>query len=178
MTHSSYDDRPMHIQTPQERAVHLLDVENLLGGSVFTTDDVRELVFRVGEVASVEVASVEVGDAFIVASSHRCAPATWFGCPPSARRLVRSGLNGADPALNQVLVSEGVAARFARVVIGSGDGFFAEEAARLQAAGCHVTVLTRRDALSRKLRLAVRDVRFIDEPVNDPVVNTLAAMVA
>jgi NAD(P)-dependent dehydrogenase (short-subunit alcohol dehydrogenase family) len=52
-------------------------------------------------------------------------------------------------ALLQVLATEKVDFRYDRVVIGSGDGIFAFPAARLQAAGCEVTVVTRPDALSR-----------------------------
>jgi uncharacterized LabA/DUF88 family protein len=75
---------------------------------------------------------------------------------------VRSGENGADLELLAILAQESVETRFDRVVIGSGDGIFALAAARLQAAGVNVTVVVRRGALSRSLRLSVRDVRFID----------------
>jgi hypothetical protein len=155
------------------RTVHLLDVENLLGGTRFTVDEVRSLLGRV-----CEVARVEAGDSLIVASSHHCAPAAWFGCPQGARRLVRSGPDGADIALGDVISQEGIATRYTRVVIGSGDGFFAEAAAKLQAAGCHVTVLTRRAGLSRRLRLACPDVRFIDDPANEPEVATVTSVTA
>jgi len=63
-----------------------------------------------------------------------------------------------------VLTCESVTTRFDRVVIGSGDGIFAYEAARLQAAGVRVTVVTGRGALSRQLGFAVRDVRYL-EPI-------------
>jgi uncharacterized LabA/DUF88 family protein len=76
--------------------------------------------------------------------------------------LVRSGLHGADRALLEVIHRECLEERFDRIVIGSGDGIFALAAARLQACGCSVTVVSRRSGLSRHLRLAVRDIRFID----------------
>ncbi len=57
--------------------------------------------------------------------------------------------------------TERIDERFDRVVLGSGDGIFAEVCALLQAAGCVVTVVSRREALSRRLRFAVRDVRFL-----------------
>lgn len=80
----------------------------------------------------------------------------------TARRLVRSGENGADLALLQVLEQESVAERYDRVVLGSGDGIFAYAAAGLQAVGVDVTVVSRSDALSRRLGFAVRDVRSMD----------------
>jgi hypothetical protein len=76
---------------------------------------------------------------------------------------VRSGPNGADLALLEVLEREEVEGRSSRVVIGSGDGIFAEAAARLQAGGVDVTVVTRAQSLSRRLRLAALNVRFIDD---------------
>jgi hypothetical protein len=48
------------------------------------------------------------------------------------------------------------------VVIASGDGIFAQPAARLQRLGVELTVVSRPDALSRQLRLAVRDVRYLN----------------
>jgi hypothetical protein len=66
-------------------------------------------------------------------------------------------------ALIDVIRLEDISARFDHVVIASGDGIFAEPCARLQAAGCSVTVVSRRHAaLSRGLAFAVRDVRFLE----------------
>ena len=71
------------------RALHLVDVENLLGGTSFTRADVAALapLYR----ATAEVAS---NDLVVVASSHHTALAVWYGWGNS-RRLVRSGANGA-----------------------------------------------------------------------------------
>jgi hypothetical protein len=139
------------------RAVHLIDVENLVGSACFTCSDAA-LVHRAYE----SVAAVSNGDHLILASSHHAAPSAWFAWPHSARRLVRSGLHGADHALLEVIDRECLEERFDRIVLGSGDGIFALAAARLQACGCDVTVVSRRSGLSRHLRLAVRDIRFID----------------
>ncbi len=139
------------------RVLHLLDVENLIGTAQFSISDaagVHADYERLAPFGSV--------NQVVLATSHHAAPAAWFGFPASARRLVRSGPDGADLALLDVLEHESVAARFQHVVIGSGDGIFAFPAAALQAAGCDVTVVARSEALSKRLRLAVRDVRFID----------------
>ncbi len=148
-----------HNGTAPGRAVHLIDAENLVGSASFACSE-AELAYAAYE----QVAALRSGDLLIVATSHHAAPAAWFGFPVSARRLVRSGLHGADQALLDVIAFESIEARFDRVVIGSGDGIFALPAAQLQASGCTVSVVARRFSLSRKLRLAVRDVRFIDAP--------------
>src|SRR4051812_21864729 len=98
------------------RSLHLVDVENLLAGTAFTERDVTR-------VAAAYRLAAEVGaqDLVVVASSHHTALPVWFGWG-EARRLVRSGPDGADLALLQVITNEDVAVRFQRVVIGSGDG--------------------------------------------------------
>jgi hypothetical protein len=114
--------------------------------------------------ATYKLRRLGVVDQIVLATSHHAAAPAWFSWPATARRLVRSGQNGADLALLHVLACESVAARFDRVVIGSGDGIFAYEAARLQAVGVAVTVVTLHGALSRQLGFAVRDVRYL-EPI-------------
>jgi hypothetical protein len=139
------------------RVLHLVDVENLAGSADFSIEDavrVHAEYERVAPIGSI--------NQLILATSHRAAPSAWFGFPAGARRLVRSGPHGADLALLEVVKTEFVAARFQHVVLGSGDGIFAFMAAGLQAKGCGVTVLSRQESLSRELRLAVRDVRFIE----------------
>jgi hypothetical protein len=138
------------------RSLHLIDVENLAGRTSF-----REVDVAVIAAAYEPVASIGPDDLVVVASSHFTAAQTWFGWG-SARRLVRSGPDGADLALIEVIETEKIATRFGRVVIASGDRIFAEPAAWLQAQDVDVTVVTRADALSNQVRLAVRDIRFLD----------------
>lgn len=139
-----------------ERTLHLIDVENLLGGTTFTEADVAAL-----KLAYTAVAGVAKGDFEIVGSSHYTAPAVWFGWR-NARRVVRSGRDGADLALIEILETENVSVRFGRVVIASGDQIFAEHAAHLHRKDVKVTVVTRRESLSNQLKLATRDQRFLD----------------
>jgi hypothetical protein len=138
------------------RSLHLVDVENLSGGTTFREVDVAVIAAAYGPVAS-----IGPYDLVVVASSHFTAVQTWFGWG-DARRLVRSGPDGADLALSEVLETENVATRFGRVVIASGDRIFAEPAAWLQVQDVDVTVVTRAAALSRQLRLAVCDIRFLN----------------
>lgn len=141
------------------RTLHLVDAENLAGSPRFTLADAAAV-----QHAYRAVVAPGPADQFVVATSHHAALAAWFAWPQSTRRLVQSGPDGADLALLDVLEQEGVVGRFDRVAIGSGDGIFAFVAARLQTSGCDVTVVSRRYSLARALRLAVRDVRFIDPP--------------
>src|SRR5262249_4749247 len=100
-------------------------------------------------------------DQVVVASNHL----TWLNAAlgwPRARYRVRSGPDGADLALLDVLRYENVAGRFTHVAIGSGDHLFAGEAARLAAPGGWVTVVSRRRSLSPRLALAAREVIFLD----------------
>jgi hypothetical protein len=147
------------------RILHLIDLENLVGSVDFCQEEAA-CVHR----GYVQVAPSGAVDQVVLATSHHAAAAAWFGWPATARRLVRSGQNGADLALLQVLVGESVATRFNQVVIVSGDGIFAYEAARLQAAGVGVTVVTGRGALSRQLGFAVGDVRYLEPIEVAPVV--------
>jgi hypothetical protein len=96
----------------------------------------------------------------IVACSHHAAPAVAFEFP-SARHLWRSGRDGADLALMDVLENERVNERFVYVTICSGDGIFAEAAAWLAGRGVDVTVVSLRGHLAARLQLAARDVRFL-----------------
>jgi hypothetical protein len=138
------------------RTLHLVDIENLAGMSLPSLSQVREVQglyaerFAVGSLDQVEIAS-----------SHLSLVNAALGWPHAHYR-VRSGPNGADLALLDVLRNENVPARFTHVAIGSGDGVFAGEAVRLAAAGVWVTVVSLRRCLSVRLGLAARDVIYLD----------------
>jgi hypothetical protein len=140
-----------------DRTIHLIDLENLAGTPSLTP----QLVARVRE-AYEAIAHIADEDQVVVATAHYGALSAWFGWP-DARRLVASGPDGADHQLLAVVDNEKVADRFPRVVIGSGDGIFATSAARLQEREVTVSVVSRANAVSRRLRLAVRDVRHIEQ---------------
>lgn len=73
---------------------------------------------------------------------------------PGSRPRVRSGPDGADHALLDVLFTEPAVARSAEIIIASGDGIFAEGVARLIGSGHTVSVVSRPEALARRLRMA------------------------
>jgi hypothetical protein len=93
----------------------------------------------------------------IVSCSHHAAPTVAFSFP-RARHLWRSGPDGADLALLDVLNREQVDQRFEFVTICSGDGIFAASACCLAAAGVDVTVVSVKAHLSARLELAARRV--------------------
>jgi hypothetical protein len=138
------------------RTLHLVDIENLAGDSLPSLSQVREVQGLYRErLAFGSLDQVEI------ASSHLTLVNAALGWPRVHYR-VRSGPDGADLALLDVLRNENVPGRFTHVAIGSGDGVFADEAARLGAAGVWVTVISRRRSLSRRLALAARDVVYLD----------------
>jgi hypothetical protein len=129
------------------RRLHLVDIENLVGDSLPSLSQVRE-----AQGLYTDCLAVGPMDQVEVASSHLTLVNAAFGWPHAHYR-VRSGPDGADLALLDVLQLENVARRFTHVAIGSGDHIFAEEAARLAAQGVWVTVVSRRRSLSPRLPL-------------------------
>jgi hypothetical protein len=138
------------------RRLHLVDVENLAGDSRPSLSQVRQaLGLYADRLAFGAMDQVEV------ASSHRTLLNAALGWPHAHYRI-RSGPDGADLALLDVLRHENVATRFTHVAIGSGDHLFAEAAAHLAAQGVWVTVVSRQRSLSRQLALAAREVVLLD----------------
>ncbi|MGH3282645.1 MAG: NYN domain-containing protein, partial [Trebonia sp.] len=87
---------------------------------------------------------------------------------PHARYRVRSGKDGADLELLDVLEHENVATRFSHVVIGSGDGGFGRAAASLAARGVRITVVSRWGSLAYDLAKVAGTVVYLDGPVPPP----------
>jgi hypothetical protein len=137
--------------------LHLIDVENLVGTPWFTKHAVGNLR--------------RVYDTVSSASN----PAHYLVGTSAAPNLIEAGLGwaqgqlvfsrGKDGAERAMLAEMTIAtaSRYNRVVIGSGDGIFADLAASLQSAGVAVCVVSRPRSLSNALSLAVRDVRFLPE---------------
>jgi hypothetical protein len=138
------------------RRLHLVDIENLAGNSLPSLSQVRQALHLYADCLAFGAM-----DQVEVASSHLTLLNAALGWP-HARYRVRSGPDGADLALLDVLRHENVARRFTHVAIGSGDHLFAEQAAHLAAQGVWVTVVTRQRSLSSRLALAAREVIFLD----------------
>jgi hypothetical protein len=136
----------------QGRRLHLIDIENLTGQPRpnRSTVAVWSEIYR-------QSGLVRAGDLCVLACNHGAAIEAGLGWP-NARLLVRSGPDGADNALLDVLTDESVRDRFDEVVIGSGDGIFTEQAAGLAADGLPTTIAHGVGKLSRRLELAASQV--------------------
>lgn len=128
-----------------DRALVLVDAENI--ASVALPSEPRCAADR-AELR--RVWGVRAGDQVIVASSHRAARNVWWAWP-AARRVVKSGADGADLALLGAVDVDDVCARFTRVVIASGDGIFADLASALTDRGAEVVVIARQGSISNRL---------------------------
>ena len=137
------------------RHLTVIDIENLAA----TPNPRREAVRTISTALRDAVPGYDDAQR-IVACSHHAAPTVAFEFP-AARHLWRSGRNGADLAILDVLKTERVGERFDRVTICSGDGIFAESAARLASAGIEVTVVSLPDQLAVRLELAARTVTLL-----------------
>ncbi|MGO4103381.1 hypothetical protein AB4Y63_05465 [Leifsonia sp. YAF41] len=135
------------------RGIHLIDIENLAGHSALTPASARWAAagYR-------KEAELHRGDLVIIATSHRNAFAA-AAAFPAARLLLGSGPDGADKKLLEVMREEALNVRFDRLVIGSGDGIFSFEAARL-AAHMHVAAVGLPGHVAPRLRMACHATRY------------------
>lgn len=149
---------------PPGRALHLVDVENLMGGPTAGADQLVESLesYRVA-------APFSVGDHAVVAANPAIAIETKFVWP-EARLLARGGPDGADMALLGAVVDvEFVAERYDTIVVGSGDGVFEVVANAYRPLGLAVGVVARRVSLSYGLASAASFVRFLPEEQEETV---------
>lgn len=146
---------PDPIPGPSNRHLVLIDLENMAATSSPTARDAEAVRARLRLVIP-DFDTVQR----IVACSHHAAGKVAFAFP-GARHLWRSGRNGADLALLDVLENEHVAQRFGRVTLCSGDGIFAASVAGLGGADVDVTVVAWRGRLARALELAARYVVWL-----------------
>lgn len=138
--------------TKKDRTIHLIDGENLIGEPRPTIAEAKKL-----RDAYHAQAHVEDGDLVILAYNHGAGASFGYGWS-DARHLWRSGKNGADSALLDVVEAEAVENRFTGIVIASGDGIFTEATIHLNECGLDTTVISRPEALSRRLAEAADEV--------------------
>ena len=143
---------------PPGRSLHLLDLENLMGGpycgarALESASDAYRRIAPVGVYDHVIVAA----NRHLIFDAARC----W----PGSQALVGDGPDGADLALISAAsnVAE-VARRFDRIVIGSGDGIFHSLATRYGALGLEVGVVATPSGLAHVLARQASFVRFLPE---------------
>ncbi|MER6832304.1 hypothetical protein ABT352_40395 [Streptosporangium sp. NPDC000563] len=137
------------------RSIHLLDIENLTASPAPTTAEVRQTMNEYRE-------RVPIGpmDQFIAAVNPRSMVSAGIAIR-GAQLLIRPGADGADSALTEAAVSGRIDLRFERVVIGSGDGYFADLAVWLAGAGLRVNVVSRPTSLNWRLYIAGSDITYL-----------------
>ena len=142
-----------------ERTLHVVDIENLAGAAVPSLDRVSQVQIRY-----LTCLGFGADDQVVLATSHLGLLNAGLGWP-HARHLVRSGRDGADLELIDVLEHENIATRFRHVVIGSGDGGFSRSAANLAACGIQITVVSRWGSLAQALASVAGEVIYLDDPL-------------
>ena len=142
-----------------DRTLHLIDVENLCGTPAFTEDDLIEIQRRY-----TDLVPIGPSDLVVLAASHFRSRELMFGWT-DARHLLRSGPDGADRCLLDVIYNEGIETRFSRVVVGSGDGIFRPACDHLKRHQLKVTVVSRNlRSMALSLQSVVSDVRSLGRP--------------
>ncbi|WP_417555871.1 NYN domain-containing protein [Microbacterium sp.] len=140
------------------RRLILVDIENIVGGGDSMASQVRA-----AQSAIESVISPRPYDHVVLACGRFSVDTVGFEWEGARRLKVRSGVNGADLELLDVLETEHVGERFTEVVLVSGDGIFADSISHLApASGTDVTVVSRPEACSRRLRMAARNVLDLD----------------
>lgn len=137
------------------RSIVMVDVENALGSPTVTRGEVASLMSQLE-------AAFGVTSQYVLAASHSLnALEIGLACP--GRSVIwMPGKDGADQALYAEIVNPTTLSQFDRIVLVSGDGIFSSGLAVAAHAGVATTVLSRRDALSPKLRLAAhRTITFV-----------------
>ena len=148
--------RAKHV--PPGRALHLVDLENLMGGPH------AGLVVMRGAIAHYQdAASVTDGDHIVVGVNPVLLPITkavW----PSPRIEPGWGPDGADLALLRWVEDDRfIGARYDRIVVGSGDGIFQGMVKKFRSHGLPVGVVSRKRSLSNALGCAATYVSLLPD---------------
>jgi len=150
-------ERRLRRHVPKGRALHLVDIENLAGGSGASPSDVDAAL--AGYERTVRFGA---GDHRVVACGRGLVYPVADRWPGALVRVAR-GIDGADRLLLQAGAAGPAAARFDRVVVASGDHAFAPLVGELARLGVDVAVVCRRGALARRLVAVAPVVRFVDD---------------
>lgn len=136
------------------RRLFVVDIENAVGAGAIDEESCQNVRGRIEKTYM-----PNLGDLIVIGVSHtnNVFPAnSWSG----ARIVLKKGHDGADLALENVLANENVEERFGGVIIVSGDGLFAKQAARLRSLGVEVTVDARPRQLAKVLAFSCSSVRL------------------
>ena len=141
------------------RRLVVVDMENIVGGAVLRIDQ------AVSAQSAIRIAATLGGDEqVVVGTSHIGVLASGLGWRGS-RVVARSGENGADLALLDVLTGENIQDRFDAIVLASGDGIFTEAVAMLGSFGVHVTVVANSNGCARRLTPAASETVMLERSI-------------
>lgn len=146
---------PPHCPTPHRRdddvpvgrTLHLLDLENLAGDPRPGPSRALALV-----PTYLHLARWRPGDPVVVATNGWLLRQIAFDLPAGWQLRAANGPDGADRALLEVAPPDLVAARYHRLVVGSGDGIFSDLIARVGDRGVETGVVSIRRQLSNRLK--------------------------
>jgi len=133
------------------RGLHLVDLENLLGDPWARGPSVGRAFDEY-----LDCAAFRRGDlVFVAGNPWLMVELEWSRLDSSSRvdchRFAARGPQGADLKLLEASPLAWVARRFERLVVGSGDGVFADRLVAAHASGLSVQIVSRRDSLSSRL---------------------------
>ena len=120
------------------RTLHLVDIENLLGGPQAETDEIERVFARY-----IALAGWRPGDIVNIAANPALALKFVWDPPVESSVHTACGTDGADLALLAHAAPEFVERRAGRLVIGSGDHAFIPRALAARALGVGVLVVAR-----------------------------------
>ena len=147
---------------PTGRALHLVDLENVLGDPWATGPavvDAYEAVLDAGD--------HRTGDIVVVAVNPWMFDSLAYAPHTSCELLVGRGHDGCDLQLLGWESPEWIVQRFDRLAVASGDGIFAGLVDEVRDAGRAVDVVYGRGGVSRRLQRD--DVRLLPVPMPVPV---------
>lgn len=142
------------------RTLHLVDLENLVGDPAAGKVEALEAFEHY-----LDLADHRPDDHVLVAANPGMICEIGFDTPVPCSMHAARGKDGADLALLSFVEPAQVAARFDRLVIGSGDGEFADAAIAVRERRTPVVIVTRRGSLSGRLQGVGLGIRFLPEPV-------------
>ena len=138
-----------------DRALHLIDLENLCGAGSTTAEDAARVL-----AAYVDAVKIGPADSIHIGVAHHMATAVMpVLCVFPGRLHVRSGRDGAETALLESIDLVHISTRFSRLIIASADRTFTEAADEAHRLGMTVWQVTGRGGLSRELS-RVTDLRM------------------
>jgi hypothetical protein len=145
--------RASHV--PAGRSLHLIDIENLIGGS----DAPTSVLWAVADFYRHNT-PINTGDHVIVGSGLQIAMDA--GRAFGTRLVIGHGIDGADHALlAEVTDLDAVATMYDRVIVGSGDGIFTDMLAGLRERGIATGVVAQAGGFSWALQRQADFLRIV-----------------